>query len=150
MALLLVWAGLFSLPVFWSLGVWLLHAAAAWAAANAGALTGVPDLVQALGLAQWIAPWVPPEFRGALNAMVAALEPAVAWLVQWMPAMAGGVTVVAWIAWALGAVTLLLTGFAATALLVSLRRRSGGDPVQAMAGTLRAFAGRRAGRWLRT
>ncbi len=163
MALLLVWLGLAFLLVFWSCGVWLLHAVAAWAAANAGALSGVPDLVQALGIPQWIAPWIPPEFAAVWPAMAASLEPLVAWLVQWMPAVAGGLAVLAWVTWALGALGLLLAGVVATVLLVVLRRKTRGggdggggqglvDAVRTLAGhkAVRDLAGRRAGKWLRT
>lgn len=155
MALLLVWVGLLFLLVFWSLGVWLLHAVAAWAAAHAGALSGVPDLVQALGLPQWMAPWIPPEFSAAWPAMVAGLEPLVAWLVQAMPALSGGLAILAWGLWAMGAVGLVLAGLAATVLLVFLRRRGGGAAGghgggQGLIDAVRALAGRRAGKWLRT
>jgi hypothetical protein len=126
MALMLVWLGMLLLLGFWSLGVWLLYAAAAWAVGQAGALSGVPGLVQALELPAWLGPWVPPELVPVFTGLLGALEPLMALMIQWAPALGGGLLLLAWALWGLGLVMILLLGLALTALVLFLRRSSAG------------------------
>ena len=112
MVLALIWVGVLALVAFWSFAAWALYALTAWALANAGALTGVPGMVDALNLPQWLAPWLPPELAAIFPAMLAAIRPLVDVVIGVAPAMAGGLSVLAWIAWALGSAVILALGVA--------------------------------------
>ncbi len=124
MVLALIWVGVLALVAFWSFAAWALYALTAWALANAGALTGVPGMVEALNLPQWLAPWLPPELAATFPAMLAAIRPLVDVVIGVAPAMAGGLSVLAWIAWALGSAVILALGVVASVLAVRYRGRS--------------------------
>lgn len=124
MVIALVWFGVLALVALWSFSAWALYALTAWALANAGALTGVPGLVDALNLPQWIAPWLPPELAATLPAMVASLKPVIDLVVGWAPAIAGSLSTLAWVAWALGSAVILALGLLASVLVVRYRGRS--------------------------
>ena len=94
------------LLALWSLAAWALHAVAVWSVSNAGALSGTASGVGSIALPDWLPAWVPTE------------------LLQAAPALAGGLTVVAWVVWAIGGVLLLLLG-ATLHLLIALWRRRG-------------------------
>jgi hypothetical protein len=117
------WFVVLALLALWSLGAWALHAIAAWTVANAGALAGGSGVAQGLRVPDWLAPWMPPELAPALDAMAAALGPAIETLLGWAPALAGGLSVAVWVVWGLGSALLIGLGFAATALIAVLRRR---------------------------
>ena len=121
----LAWFAIAALLALWSLSAWALHAAAVWTVANAGALSGAAAGVGGIAVPAWLAPWVPAELVQAATQLVAALGPWVDSLLQSAPALASGLTVAAWVLWALGAVVLLLLG-AGLHLLVALWRRRGG------------------------
>lgn len=120
----LSWFAVASLFALWSLSIWALHAIAVWSVSNAGALSGAASGVGRIALPDWLAPWVPMELVQAMTRMVAGLGPLVDSLLQAVPAMAGGLSVVAWVVWAFGGVVLLLLG-AAMHLLIALWRRRG-------------------------
>lgn len=157
MALVLVWFSMLLLVGFWSLGMALLYAATAWALGQAGALSGVPDLVRALELPAWLGPWIPPELAPVATGLLGALEPLLALMIQWAPALGGGLVVLAWALWGLGLLMILLLGLALTALVLFLRRSSAGGRTadgdrgaSAVRGvSLRDLARRYAGRWLK-
>lgn len=120
------WIAVASLLALWSLAVWALHAVAAWSVASAGELSGADLGVPGIALPDWLAPWVPAELVQTVTQMMAGLGPLVDTLLQAAPAMAGGLTVVAWVVWAFGGVFLLVLG-AALHLLIALWRRRGGS-----------------------
>lgn len=122
----LSWLVVLGLLAFWSLAAWGLHGVAVWAVSQAGALTGAASGAGALRLPDWLAPWVPADVVQAVMALVSGLAPAIDSLLQAAPALAGGLTVVAWVVWALGSVLLVLLGAALHLLIAMWRRRGGG------------------------
>jgi hypothetical protein len=111
------------LLLFWSVGVWVVHAVAAWAISQAGATANVATRSEVLHLPQWLAPWVPPEFAQGVNSLIASLAPVMASLLQDAPLLAGGLTTAMWLIWALGVLSLFLLG-AGLHLSGLLRRRT--------------------------
>lgn len=123
----LSWFLVFGLLAFWSLAAWALHAVAVWSVASAGTLAGVASGVEGLRLPEWLAPWVPPEIASAMTSLLAGFAPVVESLLQTVPALTGGLTMVAWVIWGLGTVLLLLMGTGLHLLIAMWRRRSGGS-----------------------
>lgn len=121
----LSWFVVVALLALWSLSAWALHAVAVWTVSSAGSLTGAASGVGAIALPDWLAPWVPTGLVQAMTQLMAGLGPVVDSLLQAAPALAGGLTVVAWVVWAIGGVLLLLLG-AGLHLLIALWRRRGG------------------------
>lgn len=119
------WFVVFGLLALWSLAAWAAHAVAVWAVSNAGALTGAASGVEGLRLPEWLASWVPPEIGQAMTSLLSGLVPAVEGLLQSAPALAGGLTVAAWVIWVLGSALLFLLG-AGLHLLVARWRPGGG------------------------
>ena len=133
----LSWFLIFFFLALWSLTVWAANAVALWTIAQAGTWNGATVGAGSLALPDWLAPWVPPELAQALTAMLASVAPMVESLLQSAPALAGGITVAAWVVWALGGLMLLLLGAGLHLLIAMRRRRSGGvagsQPVQRIA-----------------
>ena len=133
----LSWFLIFFFLALWSLTVWAANAVALWTIAQAGTWNGATVGAGSLALPDWMAPWVPPELAQALTAMLASVAPMVESLLQSAPALAGGITVAAWVVWALGGLMLLLLGAGLHMLIAMWRRRSGGvagsKPVQRIA-----------------
>jgi len=127
----LSWFVVFILLALWSLAAWALHAAAAWAVSNAGALTGAASGAGNLRLPDWLAPWVPAEAVQAVTTLVSGLAPLVDGLLQAAPALAGGLTVLSWVIWALVSVLLVLLGAGLHWLIALWRGRGGGNGPQA-------------------
>jgi hypothetical protein len=121
----LSWLAVASLLALWSLAVWAAHAVGVWTVTNAGALSGAAAGVEGLALPAWLAPWVPPELVQAITQAVAWFGPMLDSLLQAVPALAGGLTVVAWGLWGIGSLLLVLLG-AGAHLLIALWRRGGG------------------------
>lgn len=117
------WFVVVSLFILWSLAAWAFHSVAAWTVANAGTLAGGAGAIEALQMPVWLAPWVPAELALTLNSMIAPLTPAIQTVLEWAPAMAGGLSIAVWTAWAIGAVLLIVLGFLVTGLIAVLRRR---------------------------
>ena len=122
----LSWLLVLGLLALWSLAAWGLHGVAVWAVSHAGALTGAASGAAGLRLPDWLAPWVPAEVVQAAMALASGLAPAIDSLLQAAPALAGGLTVVAWVVWALGSVLLVVLGAALHLLIAMWRRRGGG------------------------
>ncbi len=120
----LSWLVVFSLLALWSLAVWALHSIAAWTVANAGALAGKSGPIEALRVPDWLAPWIPAELASAVTSMLSAFKPAIEAMLQWAPSLAGGLSIAAWVIWALGGGLLILLGLALSALIAVLRRRT--------------------------
>jgi hypothetical protein len=120
------WIVVASLLGLWSLGLWAVHAVAMWATSNAGVLTAAASGAGGLRLPQWLAPWVPAEIVQAVTAAASALSPVIESALQAAPALAGGVTVAAWLVWGIGSVLLVVVGVSLHLLIAVLRRRRGG------------------------
>lgn len=124
MSYALSWIIVAALVALWSLTAWALHAMAVWAVSNAGALPGVASGIDSIALPDWLAPWVPTELGSAITQLMVDLGPWVDSLLQALPALAGGLTVVAWMVWAIGSVLFLLMS-AGLHLLITLWHRHG-------------------------
>ena len=122
----LSWFVIVALLALWSLAAWALHAVVVWTVSHAGALSGAASGVGGIALPDWLAPWVPTELVQAISQLMAGLAPLVDSLLQAAPALAGGLTVAAWVVWAIGGVLLLLLGAGLHVLIALWRRRSGG------------------------
>lgn len=124
----LSWFFVISLLALWSLAAWSLHAAAIWAASNAGAFSGAASAAGTAVLPPWLAPWVPPELAQALSQaigqMPASLGPVVDALLQAAPTLAAGITVATWAVWGIGSAMLLALGAGMHLLIALWRRRS--------------------------
>jgi len=132
------WFVVVSLLILWSLAAWAFHAIAAWMVANAGAMAGGAGSIEALQVPVRLAPWVPPELAVTLNSMIASLAPAMQTVLEWAPAIAGGLSIAVWTVWAIGAVALIGLGFLVTGLIAVLSRR-----MPASATSSRSLAGAR-------
>lgn len=119
----LSWFFVIALLALWSLVSWALHAAAVWTVSNAGALTGVASGASSIALPDWLAPWMPPEAAQWASQLMAGLAPFVDGLLQAAPALAGGLTVAAWVIWSAGSVALVLLGVGLHLLVALMRRR---------------------------
>ncbi len=122
----LPWFAVIALLALWSLAVWALHAVAAWTVSNAGALAGAASGVGGIAVPDGLAPWLPPEVAQWASQLMAAFAPFVDGMLQAAPMLAGGLTVVSWVIWAIGSVLLVLLG-AGLHLLIALWRRRGGS-----------------------
>ncbi len=120
----LTWFVVLSLLTLWSLAVWAAHGVAVWTVSYAGTLTGAAAGVESLRLPEWLAPWVPPEIEQAMTSLLWGLVPAVDGLIQAAPALAGGLTVAAWVIWGLGGALLVLLG-AGLHVLIAMWRPGG-------------------------
>jgi hypothetical protein len=122
----LSWLLVFGLLALWSFAAWALHAVAVWSVSNAGALTGVASGVESIRLPEWLAPWVPPEIAQAMTSLLSGFAPLVESLLQSLPALTGGLAMVAWAIWGLGTLLLLLLGAGLHLIIAIWRRRGGG------------------------
>ena len=117
------WFVVVCLFLIWSLAAWAFHSIAAWTVAKAGALAGGTETIEALQVPGWLAPWVPSEYASSLTLMISSLMPAIQTVLEWAPAMAGGLSIAVWAIWGIGTVLLIVLGLLATALIAFLRAR---------------------------
>ncbi|MET1113820.1 MAG: hypothetical protein ABWY08_02535 [Comamonas sp.] len=122
----LSWSLSFALLGLWSLACWGLHAAAVWAVGSAGALAGSTAAMGSVALPQGLGVWIPPGLAAEFQGLLASFGPWVQWALEAVPALAGGVTVLAWAIWGLGALTLLGLAIGAHVLIALFKRRGGG------------------------
>ena len=120
----LSWFAVLSLLALWSLAAWAFHSAAAWATSNVGAVAGVSGPVETMRVPAWLAPWIPPELAVVLTSTLSAAAPAIQTVLDWAPALAGGLSVAIWAVWAIGAVLIVLLGLVLSGTVVVLRRRT--------------------------
>jgi len=106
----LFWSVVGVLLAVWSSVVWLGHALLAALLGGAGQLP-----VKELALPESWTGWLPQAVSESMTQALEAAQPVLQAVAGQMPALAGGVTVLAWVVWALGVVLLLLTGAAAHA-----------------------------------
>nr|WP_297350723.1 hypothetical protein [uncultured Caldimonas sp.] len=118
----LSWFVVITLLALWSITAWVLHAVTIWTLTNAPALSGATSAIEAVRLPDWLAPWLPTEVAQALASTLAGLGPVIESMLQAVPALAGGVTVAAWVIWALGSVVLVLLGVGVHLLIAMWRR----------------------------
>lgn len=117
------WFLVISLLMLWSVAAWALHSLVGWTAGNAGTLAGGAGAIEVLGMPTWLEPWIPAEYASSLYAIAAYFTPAVQAVVDWVPALAGGVSMAVWIVWSIGAVLLVLLGLLSTVLIAVLHGR---------------------------
>jgi hypothetical protein len=116
------WAVAALLLALWSLAAWAFHAAATWAVSSTGALTGTPTaMADGWGVPDWLAVWLSPELTQMVTSLQSSLVPLIEAVLQQMPSLAGGLSTLVWVAWAVGAVLIVLLGLAASAVIVLLR-----------------------------
>lgn len=118
------WFAVLSLLALWSLAAWAFHSIAAWTVANAGALAGSSGPIEAVRLPDWLTPWIPPELALGFASMWSAFTPAIKAMLEWAPALAGGLSVAVWVVWAIGCALLVLTGLGFSGVIAMLRRRA--------------------------
>ena len=117
------WFVVVSLFMLWSLAAWAFHSIAVWTVVNAGTLAGAAGSIEALQVPVWLAPWILTEYTSSLNSMIASLTPAIQTVLEWAPAVAGGLSIAVWTVWAIGAVLVVALGFLVTGLIAVLSRR---------------------------
>ena len=126
MAYAAVWFVVLLLLALWSLTAWGLHAVGVWTLTHAGdlggAAAGIGQGMGAVELPAWLAIWVPRELIEFLPAMLADLGPFMQAVLETAPALAGGITVLAWVIWALGSLMLVGAGVAGHLGVVAWRR----------------------------
>lgn len=119
----LAWFLSFALLALWSLACWGLHAVTVWAVAGAGALAGGGAALGGSLWPEWINFWIPPDLAQTLQSMIAALGPMVQAALETVPFLSGAVSVLAWVIWGLGALTLLALTIGAHVLIAVFKRR---------------------------
>ena len=115
------WAVAALLLALWSLAAWSFHAAATWAVSSTGALAGTPATLGGWSVPDWLAVWLSPELTQMVTSLQSSLVPLIEAALQQMPSLAGGLSTLVWVAWAVGAVLIVLLGLASSAVIVLLR-----------------------------
>lgn len=102
---LLLWMVVGLLLALWSAAVWLGQAVLTALLGGAGHLP-----VKDLALPEAWTRWLPQGVSESITQAIEASQPVVQGVLDSMPALAGGVTVLAWVTWVVGAVLLGLAG----------------------------------------
>ncbi len=123
----ITWFLSFVLLALWSLACWGVHAVAVWAVGSAGALAGGTAAMDAVLLPEWIKVWIPPQLAQEFGGVIASVGPVVQAALETVPALSGAVTVLAWVVWGLGALTLLALAIGGHVLIAVLMRRKPGS-----------------------
>ena len=118
------WFVVLSLLALWSLAAWAFHTTVAWVLASSGALAGSSGEIATLRLPDWLSPWIPAEFMLPLTTMLTGFTPAVEALLNWAPALAGGLSVAVWVVWAVGCGLLIFMGVVVSGAIAVVRRAS--------------------------
>ncbi|QLA79670.1 hypothetical protein EXV95_02760 [Acidovorax sp. JMULE5] len=119
-----------------SLACWGMHAVTVWVVSSAGALASGSAVANAILVPGWLKAWMPPELMGQWEAFVSSVGPMVQAVLEAVPALAGGVTFLAWVLWGLGAV-LLVALAVGIHILIALAKRHNGGPGAAKAALVR-------------
>lgn len=119
----LSWSLSFVLLGLWSLACWGLHAATVWAVESAGSLAGGTAAMGSVRVPDGWGAWIPPGLTEEFGALLQSFGPWVDWALGAVPALAGGVTVLAWVLWGLGALALLALAVGAHVLIALFQRR---------------------------
>jgi hypothetical protein len=130
MAFLVAWVLVLLLLALWSSLVWAVQSFLAALLSHAGRL----------GAGDWSLPdslrdWLPRAVADWLVSTVETLTPQLQSLAGALPSLSGGITVLAWVVWALGAALLLVLGLAlhvGVALWRKSARSSAPDQVAAL------------------
>lgn len=120
MVFLAGWVLVLLLLAGWSALVWSGQAMLVVMLSHAGSL-GTGDWSLPQSLTAWLPAWVAQWLIGTL----ADITPQLQSLAGALPWLSGGVTVLAWVVWAIGAVLLLGTGVAVHVAIVLWRRTRG-------------------------
>jgi len=129
MMFLAVWAIAVALLACWSGFIWAAHALLTALLAHAGQM-GAGDW----SLPAPLAAWLPTEVAEWLAGMLETWAPQLQALLGWVPAMSGGVTLLGWVVWGVGALLLLVVGVLChVALALWLKSRRGATASRAMA-----------------
>lgn len=107
---LLLWTVVGVLLAVWSATVWLGQWLLSALLGGAGHLP-----VQALALPEAWTRWLPQGVSESIAQFIETAQPVLQTALDQMPALAGGVTVLAWVVWAVGAGLLLAAGIASHA-----------------------------------
>jgi len=117
-----VWAIVLALLACWSGFIWAAHAL----------LTVLLDQAGNLGTGDWslpvpLAAWLPTAVAEWLAGTLETWAPQLQSLLGWVPALSGGVTLLGWVVWGVGALLLLVGGVLChVALALWLRSRKAG------------------------
>lgn len=118
------WLVVVVLAGLWSLSVWALHALAVWAISNAGVWSGAAADLGVPGLPADLMAWLPPQVAAWIGSVLTGLGPAMERLLQTVPALADGLTVVTWVVWSLGTAALVALGLGLHLLIALWRRQA--------------------------
>ena len=118
------WFVVFSLIALWSIAAWAFQSITAWTLSNAGAMAGTSGAIKALHVPDWLAPWIPPELALVFTSTLSSLAPAILAMLDWAPALSGGLSVAVWVVWALGSALLIVLGVGLSGMIAVLRRRA--------------------------
>lgn len=105
MIFLALWAVVLALLACWSAFVWAANALLTALLSHAGQM-GAGDWQLPASLAAWLPGAVADWLAGSLENLAPQLQS----LLGWVPALAGGVTLLGWVLWALGTGLLLVLG----------------------------------------
>lgn len=115
-----------ALLALWSLACWGTHAVTVWVVSSAGALTGGSAVATTILVPGWLKAWMPPELMGQWEVFVSSVGPVVQAVLEAVPALAGGITFLAWALWGVGAIVLVAFAVSIHILIGLVKRHSGG------------------------
>lgn len=119
----LLWAVVAVLWGMWSAVVWACQAVLGALVSGAGHLP-----VGALAMPESWTRWLPQPVSESITQALETAQPWLQALVDGLPVLSGGFTVVAWVVWALGSALLLLAGAASHAGLRAWQRHQAATP----------------------
>lgn len=122
---LLIWLPTLMLVAVWSLVAWVGLALAGWfgwAASEGGGTGSWGAWIDAFALPAWLTPWTPSYALESIRGMLATIGPMMESLAASKPDLLSGMMMLVVILWAVGALMLVLAGFAASIALVWRRR----------------------------
>ena len=115
-----------ALLALWSVACWGAHAVTVWVVSNAGALAGGSAVTDAVLVPGWLKAWIPPQLMDQWEAVFSSLGPMVQAALDAVPALAGGITFLAWALWGVGAIVLVAFAVGIHILIGLVKRHGGG------------------------